>query len=112
MANRNVRFLLLGLAALIVVGLGVCSRNTQTDRAASGAEVKVVAIPVEGMTCAACVARVKKGLARLDGVTDVEVSLADRSARVRYIPDKLSPAQVAIAINDLGYQAGEPVDVR
>jgi copper chaperone CopZ len=67
-----------------------------------------VAIPIEGMTCASCAAHVKKALRAVDGVTDVEVSLEHRIARVRYTADKVKPEDLVGAINRLGYKAGPP----
>ena len=74
--------------------------------------MKVVEIPVEGMSCAACVARVKKTLTSMGGVSDVEVSLLKRRARVRFDPSRLSPDQLVGAIKGLGYQAGAPAEAR
>jgi len=74
--------------------------------------MKVVQIPVEGMSCAACAARVKKTLTSIGGVADVEVSLVERSARVRFDPSRLSPDQLVAAIKGLGYQAGAPADAK
>jgi len=67
-----------------------------------------VVIPVEGMSCSSCVARVKSTLKELDGVSDANVSLEHREAGIRYDPAKVSPAKLAEAIDDLGYQAGLP----
>src|SRR5207249_5067970 len=67
-----------------------------------------VAIPIEGMTCASCAAQVKKALRALDGVSDVEVSLEHRIARVRYTADKVKPEDLVGAIDRLGYKAGPP----
>ncbi|MBI4558680.1 MAG: copper ion binding protein [Candidatus Hydrogenedentes bacterium] len=69
---------------------------------------KVLVIPVEGMSCVACAARVKKTLTSIAGVGDVQVSLAERNARVRFDPSRLAPDQLVAAINGLGYQAGIP----
>ena len=74
--------------------------------------MKMVQIPVEGMSCAACVARVKKTLTSIGGVSDVEVSLVKRNARVRFDPSRLSPDQLVAAINGLGYHAGAPAEAR
>ncbi len=38
--------------------------------------VDKISLPVEGMTCASCVARVEKSIAKIEGVTDVAVNLA------------------------------------
>ncbi|MCM2257577.1 MAG: heavy-metal-associated domain-containing protein [Vicinamibacteria bacterium] len=74
--------------------------------------MKVVQIPVEGMSCAACVARVKKTLAAIGGVAAVDVSLVERRARVRFDPSRLSPDQLVAAIKGLGYRAGAPAEAR
>lgn len=74
--------------------------------------MKIVVMPVEGMSCVACAARVKKGLKEIDGVADVEVNLAERNARVRFAPSKLSPNRLVAAVNGLGYRAGAPREVR
>lgn len=73
--------------------------------------LKTVVIPVEGMTCIACLATVKKTLAAIDGVTDVRVSLVERSARVRFDSSRVSPARLVDAIDKLGYRAGVPAEV-
>ena len=67
-----------------------------------------VTLPIEGMTCASCVARVKRTLHSIKGVTEVEVSLEHRNARVSYLDAQVSPERFAAAINDLGYRAGTP----
>lgn len=115
MARANGIAQLAVFVCLSLLGPACSSRDSQDAPSAGAtatAELATVSIPIEGMTCAACVARVKKGLASLDGVAEVEVSLAERHARVRYTPDKLSAAQLALAINDLGFQARVPVEVR
>jgi Cu+-exporting ATPase len=67
-----------------------------------------VIIPIEGMTCASCVARVDRALRGAEGVRDAEVNLALRQARVVLAdPDRLEP--VVAAIEDAGYQAA-PVE--
>ena len=41
-----------------------------------------IVVPIDGMTCASCVARVEKMLRRADGVTQVDVNLATEQAYV------------------------------
>ena len=43
---------------------------------------KPVDLAIEGMTCAACVARVEKALQNVPGVAKAEVNLATKTARV------------------------------
>ncbi|GAB4249189.1 MAG: heavy metal translocating P-type ATPase [Thermoleophilia bacterium] len=66
-------------------------------------ETVTVQVPVEGMTCASCVARVQKGLSRLPGVTEAAVNLATEKATVTYAPAELSLEGIAAAVRDLGY---------
>ena len=39
-------------------------------------------LPIDGMTCASCVARVEKALKKVPGVTEAEVNLATELATV------------------------------
>ena len=47
--------------------------------------------PVQGMGCAACVARVEGALKAAKGVSAVNVSLASNSAQVDYDPEQTTP---------------------
>ncbi|MBE3562277.1 MAG: cadmium-translocating P-type ATPase [Hydrogenibacillus schlegelii] len=62
-----------------------------------------VTLGVTGMTCAACAARIEKGLAKLDGVAGAEVNLALEKATIRLDPEKVDLARVEEAIAALGY---------
>jgi Cu+-exporting ATPase len=62
-----------------------------------------VQLPVEGMNCAACVARVEKALAALPGVTKATVNLATDRAQVSYNPHRTSTVALVAAIEDAGY---------
>ena len=108
--SRAIRFVLSTLLLFSVVfGAFVIMRTPQEQpRAFSTLPAQTVTIPIEGMSCASCVARVKKALRSIDGVTEVEVSLAQRAARVSYLDAQVSPEHLAAAINDLGYRAGTP----
>jgi copper chaperone CopZ len=92
------------------LGAYVVSRGPQKrpGTPASDFEARTVTIPIQGMTCASCTARVKRALSAIDGVIEVEVSLEHRHARVRYIDEKVSPERLAAAINELGYKAETP----
>lgn len=43
-------------------------------------ETEKISLPVEGMTCASCVARVEKSISKIEGVSDVVVNLATEKA--------------------------------
>ncbi|MBP8532696.1 cation-translocating P-type ATPase [Streptomyces sp. MK37H] len=75
--------------------------------AAGSTSVTVVTdLSVGGMTCAACVRRVEKKLARLDGVT-ANVNLATGRARVNH-PPGVGPDQLIAAVEQAGYSAALP----
>ncbi|MBI4290492.1 MAG: copper-translocating P-type ATPase [Betaproteobacteria bacterium] len=59
-------------------------------------------LPVEGMTCVACAARVEKSLNKLPGVA-ANVNFAAESAQVTLQPDLTSAAAVVEAIRQTGY---------
>jgi Cu+-exporting ATPase len=63
-----------------------------------------VQLPVEGMNCAACVARVEKAVAAVEGVTKSAVNLAVERATVTYNPHRTSTGEVVTAIKDAGYK--------
>lgn len=71
--------------------------------------MRTVRIPVEGMSCVACAARVKKTLKAISGVDEVEVHLGERNVRVRFDAQRLTPGALVAAITELGYSAGTPV---
>lgn len=63
-------------------------------------------VSIEGMSCMACVAKVKKTLSDLDGVDEVAVSLENKNATFHYNPQKISPSEIEQTIHDIGYTAG------
>jgi copper ion binding protein len=98
---------------LMFLALSACSQEKNNEQehtkdVVANDKLKTVTIPVEGMTCGACVSRVKKSLRSLDGVTEVSVSLENRNTKVSYSSEKTSPEQIVKAIDDLGYKAGMP----
>jgi Cu+-exporting ATPase len=64
----------------------------------------VIKLPVEGMTCASCVARVEKALKRVPGVASAEVNLATEMATVS-LAEGASTKSLVEAVRDAGYEA-------
>ena len=60
-------------------------------------------IPIEGMSCASCVARIEDGLRAAPGVASASVNLATERATVEYDPKDTSPSSIAETIRSLGY---------
>ncbi len=67
-----------------------------------------VDLPVGGMTCASCVARIERKLKVLGGVEDACVNLATGRASVDYRSEALGVRQIQEAIRDAGYVPGDP----
>ncbi len=71
-----------------------------------------VKMPVDGMTCTACQSSVKKTIKSVVGVSDVEVSLEKKYAYFSFDPQKVKVEQVQKAVNDKGFAAGKPQEVK
>jgi Cu+-exporting ATPase len=68
-------------------------------------------LAVGGMTCASCVARVEKALAKVPGVQAVAVNLAAEQAEVTVRPD-VDPQDLVRAVERAGYEATVQADDR
>ncbi|WP_439887463.1 heavy metal translocating P-type ATPase [Pseudomonas sp. MBLB4123] len=80
----------------------------QLIAAVEGAGYQVPSAPlelaIEGMTCASCVGRVERALAKQPGVLAVSVNLASEQAQLRVSP-RLDPQPLLKAVADAGYSA-------
>ena len=81
-----------------------------TEKAA--AERTKLVIPVTGMTCAACQARVQRTLARTPGVSDATVNLMLNNATVSFDPGTVTANRLVEAIRDSGYGAELPANTQ
>src|SRR5215208_6036095 len=69
-----------------------------------------VDLPIEGMTCGACAARIERGLHRIDGVASASVNLAAERATVVYDPAVTGPPAFEDKVAALGYAVGPGPD--
>ena len=60
-------------------------------------------IAITGMSCAACAARIEKGLSKLPGVSRAVVNFATQRATVEYDPSRIAPDDLTRLIRDYGY---------
>ena len=60
---------------------------------------------IHGMTCGGCVGGVQRSLQKMDGVSDIQVSLRPGQATLKVDPLRVSAVQIEAAIAKLGYQA-------
>jgi copper ion binding protein len=61
-------------------------------------------LPVRGMTCASCVARIERGLANIPGVQEASVNLATEHTTLTYDPEQVGEEEIAKTIQELGYE--------
>ena len=66
-------------------------------------EQKAIILPIEGMTCASCVAHVQHGLEEVEGVLDANVNLATEQASVTLDPKLVPLTRLVDAVRDTGY---------
>ena len=70
-------------------------------------------VPIQGMTCAACVRRVEKAVRKVDGVRDVSVNLVSNRATVTFDAGETRLDAIEEAIRAAGYEvpsAGPAID--
>ncbi|KKB35692.1 heavy metal translocating P-type ATPase [Bacillus thermotolerans] len=60
---------------------------------------------ITGMTCAACAARIEKGLNKMDGVASANVNLALEKATIEFNPSEVSAGDIIAKVEKLGYGA-------
>ncbi len=89
-------------AQLEVQGAMVEGRSTLH---APRSTLHVVELPIRGMTCASCVARIEDTLSGLTGVEAVSVNFATQQATISYDPDKATINRIVQEVRALGYEA-------
>ncbi|NEW09446.1 copper-translocating P-type ATPase [Paenibacillus sp. SYP-B3998] len=66
-------------------------------------DTKHTSFQLTGMTCAACAARIEKGLRKLEGVTEANVNFAMEKAAVTFDPTQVNRDRMEQTIIKLGY---------
>jgi Cu+-exporting ATPase len=69
--------------------------------------VEDIILPIGGMTCAACVAKVEGALSDVPGVVNASVNLATEKARVSFVPGVASMPDFKRAVAKIGYEVLE-----
>ncbi|MAH56809.1 MAG: heavy metal translocating P-type ATPase, partial [Aestuariibacter sp.] len=64
-----------------------------------------IQLTVEGITCAACGWLIEKQLARVQGISQVAVNVAERRAMVTWEPDNIALSGILKALKRIGYKA-------
>ena len=63
-------------------------------------------MPIQGMTCAACVSAVENAIKQVPGVASVNVSLVSELADITIKPNQANSSAIVHAINSSGYRCG------
>lgn len=84
-----------GLATAGAIVPSITSEPVAADQATKSA---TCSLRIAGMTCAGCAVAVKMAAGKVDGVTNVDVSLEEKRASVAYDPAETTPRAIAEAI--------------
>ena len=66
-------------------------------------------IKVTGMTCGGCTNTITRALVAIDGVHNVNVSLAGGEAKVDFDENMTSPEKLIAAVQEAGYGVNEDI---
>tara|TARA_B100000315_G_scaffold259641_2_gene316468 strand:- start:4631 stop:6886 length:2256 start_codon:yes stop_codon:yes gene_type:complete len=73
-------------------------------------KISKTTIPIDGMSCASCVARVEEGLRQRSGVTAASVNFATEQALIEFIASQITLRDLETTITELGYTPHLPED--
>ena len=86
--------------------MGATETEVQTRKAGDPAPARAV-LPIAGMTCANCAARIERGLRRTSGVVEASVNLATERAAVAFDASRVGLPALVGEIRQLGYDVPE-----
>ena len=104
----NKRFSKIALVSVLVAGMFICGATLTGNLFASDGEGhggEKIECKVDGMTCGACVNKVKTALEQCDGVLGVEVSKKDGTAIVEIDKEKVDAEKLIEVIKKAGFKA-------
>lgn len=96
------------MSILVVTALALVASTFSAAAQAPAGDGNQAVVTVQGMQCPFCAYGIKKHLAKLAGVTRVDVELAKNQAIVTVAPDaKVTDAQIQQAIRKAGFTPGK-----
>lgn len=78
----------------------------ENEEVSARADLKRLDLPIQGMSCASCVAKIEKGLSQLDGVADAKVNFATEKAAITFDSNEVQMQDFIRTVRELGYEAG------
>ncbi|MCP3676220.1 MAG: copper-translocating P-type ATPase [Deltaproteobacteria bacterium] len=85
--------------------VGPADLTEAVRRLGYGTGTATATIPIQGMNCASCVAKIEDALGALDGVINVSVNLATEKATIEYLPAMVFLSDMVLATKGAGYEA-------
>ncbi|XP_025830887.1 copper-transporting ATPase 1 isoform X2 [Agrilus planipennis] len=79
--------------------------SSDTATASTSEQVSTCVLGIEGMTCDTCVKGIEGMVSAKEGVKKIEVSLKNKEAIVEFVPNLVSPDDIADMIEDMGFEA-------
>lgn len=80
------------------------------ERAGFKVPLSQVKLAIQGMTCAACSARIEKVLKRLDGVESATINLSLNNGTVKYIEGQVDKETIIATVEKAGFKAHEQAE--
>ncbi len=66
-----------------------------------GKDLSKAELPITGMNCAGCVAKIEKGLSKMNGIVDARVNFATEKATIYFDPSEVGIRDFMATIKDL-----------
>ncbi|HYZ99418.1 MAG TPA: cation-translocating P-type ATPase [Acidimicrobiales bacterium] len=76
------------------------------------AALDTLQVKIGGMHCSFCGQTIERAMGRMDGVDQVNVSIAHEETLIRYDPERVTPTELRDTLRDIGYTVRDPRRVR
>ncbi|NXF71719.1 ATP7B ATPase, partial [Sclerurus mexicanus] len=71
----------------------------------SSSQEHTVAVNIVGMTCQSCVQSIEGRISKVKGIVSIKVSREQNNAVIKYLQSEISPEQICLEIQDMGFDA-------
>ena len=95
----------LGVAVVLVLGIGVGAVFALNQPGSGVAAYSVVVLKSQGVTCGSCAGKIDKALKEKPGVASVEVDVNNGGVAVAYDAKVIKPEILAETVTALGYES-------
>lgn len=80
---------------------------TTSGKPPTATETRELVLHVEGLTCEGCAWQIRETLQKVDGITDVRTTVADKRVVVTYDPSRANSQTATRALDRVGYSSEE-----